>query len=287
VAVGSLGRGEVTSGSDVDFLLVATDSEPDIDRQDKRAALIDSVASQVTGLGLLLPNKEGPLADVAFVPQLCSNISKDPDSNQVLTRRMLLVLESAPFMNPDVADRALQAIRETYLSLGLKDNRPPRFFLNDVIRYWRTLCVDYEGKMRDRGMKGWALRNAKLRTVRKMLFASGMLPLLECHEMVASAMPDFLKERLGLSPAERVAASFITYESERHGADALQAYSTFLARLDDAEWRDELSALSEDDRASSAAWAEAKELGRGFEAGLMHLLFESRLAPVARTYLVF
>ena len=44
--------------------------------------------------------------------------------------------------------------------------QPPRFLLNDVVRYWRTICVDFEGKdARAGGDRKWALRNAKLRTV--------------------------------------------------------------------------------------------------------------------------
>ena len=45
----------------------------------------------------------------------------------------------------------------------VKAYRPPRFLLNDVIRYWRTICVDYVGKERGGAGEKWALRNLKLR----------------------------------------------------------------------------------------------------------------------------
>lgn len=69
---------------------------------------------------------------------------------------------------------------DRYLDQSVKPQRPPRFLLNDVIRYWRTMCVDFAGKERE-GPEKWGLRNAKLRTARKILFAGGLLPVLECE----------------------------------------------------------------------------------------------------------
>jgi hypothetical protein len=55
-------------------------------------------------------------------------------------------------------------VLDRYLNDAVKDYRPPRFLLNDLVRYWRTIGVAFEGKHRDtRGNDPkWVTRNAKL-----------------------------------------------------------------------------------------------------------------------------
>ena len=36
---------------------------------------------------------------------------------------------------------------EEYLEDAFRDYRPPRFFLNDITRYWRTLGVDFAAEV--------------------------------------------------------------------------------------------------------------------------------------------
>src|SRR5205085_11382481 len=104
------------------------------------------------------------------VEQLCRFGLAD-DDNANTTRRLLVLLESAPLLGARAHERALRTIVRAYLDGERRDRRPPRFLLNDVIRYWRTIAVDFEGKLRTGGEHKWALRHAKLRTSRTLLFA--------------------------------------------------------------------------------------------------------------------
>ena len=72
-------------------------------------------------------------------------IGLDADTNTNFTRRMLLLLESRELHGR----RAALGDRADPRPLPYESHtrrRPPRFLLNDVVRYWRTICVDFEGK---------------------------------------------------------------------------------------------------------------------------------------------
>jgi hypothetical protein len=284
VVEGSLGRMEMTSGSDVDFSLLALDDSA----ADACDSLRSDLAETVAGLGLRMPSAAGHFGAVVALSTLETKIGGDPDTNLIVTHRMLLLLESAPVAGVTVWETGVRRLLDVYLrKTTLKDRRPPRFLLNDLIRYWRTMCVDYEGKLRQSAGQKWAIRNAKLRTVRKMLFASGLFPLLECSEKSADEIHDFLAARLRLPPMDRIAAAALQHDGIEAGTTVLSTYSHFLERLDDPSWRSRLEALPVQERAVSTELREVKEMGSKLQRGLTRLLFETDLGPVARDYLVF
>ncbi|HZE05478.1 MAG TPA: hypothetical protein VE127_09655, partial [Solirubrobacteraceae bacterium] len=154
-----------------------------------------------------------------------------------LTRRLLLLLESVAVLNEPVHRNCRQRVLAGYLDESVKDYRPPRFLLNDLIRYWRTICVDFVGKERRGTGEKWALRNLKLGLSRKALFASGLLPILSCHRFAAADIGTFLEEAFEAPSIDRIATSFLEFGVLDAGVRAVDAYDAFIGLLNDGNAR--------------------------------------------------
>lgn len=288
VLMGSWGRHELTRGSDDDYVVLVRGFAPPGGwgaEHDTAARIAERFARDPGGFSA--PGRQGVFAEVVYSADLM-RVGLDDDTNTNLTRRMLLVLESVAACHPDVLDGVRLDVIQDYVSDALRDGRPPRFLLNDLVRYWRTIGVDFVAKDRDRRGAGWGLRNAKLRSSRKLLFASGLLPVLRCHELRAEAIAPFLAAQFAMPPTDRVADAFLRCEAAAEGAAALAAYDAVLALLDDDEARAELRTI--DSRAAADAsprWREVAELGATIERSLLALLFETELGPVTQRYAVF
>jgi hypothetical protein len=280
VLMGSWGRREITSASDDDFMLLF-EGKP----RDGARPTIQEVAS---ALGGRPPGPEEIFGSHVLLDDLRAKIGRDEDTNANLTRRMLLMLESVAICGERVHADARRALIAGYLDANVKDYRPPRFLLNDVIRYRRTIAVDFESKMRARKGEGWGLRNAKLRLSRKALFAGGLLPVLDCYRRPVSDMLGYLDQRMSVPPLDRLADAFVDRGALDAGVRALNAYDEFLAILDDGEKRRELRDLGVEGAAESMLFRRIAELGKEFEAGLLALLFDDpQLHRWVREYLVF
>lgn len=302
VLLGSWGRAEVTGVSDLDWLLVDASAEraPVPDGQPVPRAQL-ALAPDLAGAPLAAnlddldaimrrhgaePGSQGTFGTAVHVEDLAGRIGLEEDSNQNLTRRMLLVLESVAATGAEHHQQALERVITTYVEGRTRDHRPPRFLLNDLIRYWRTIAVDFEGKRREQDDAKWALRNVKLRTARKVLFVGGLLPVLACRNLPADEMSQYLLEQFRAPATDRIAHAFITWESIDEGARALRAYDAVLEKLADADIRAHLDTLSYDDAREDPLFLELRRRGHELEAGLLALLFETPLRDVVRRYAV-
>ncbi len=279
--MGSWGRAELTSGSDHDYMvLVNGPRRPD----HEVAPSIEQVAKVLD----VEPGREGLFGEVVFCDHLEKRIGLQEDDNNNLSRRMLLLLESQPVLGEDVHRDAWRKVLDGYLDDAHKDHNPPRLLLNDTVRYWRTICVDFAGKQRQRHGEGWGIRNAKLRTSRKMLFAGGLLPVLECGTLTREQMAPFLDSRLRLPPTDRVAQAFLDAGAYDAGGRSLGAYDEFIGLLDGQQFRDTLETLTRESADESEEFAKVRRLGTELERGLLALLFETDvLSRLVREYAIF
>ncbi len=239
-------------------------------------------------------------------------IGGEDDLNSNTTRRVLLLLESLPLGDREAYDRVRKQILRRYIEddRGLThasgNVRLPRFLLNDLTRYWRTVTVDFVYKQVADSDEKWALRNAKLRMSRKLVFAAGLLRCFFCdlddsaadarkalqaptHEV--SLLLRYLEDQLALSPLDTVAKACLDLKIRKETAlNIFDAYEKFLAILDDEEKRGELTrAQSHEDLRTSKAWEEVRQVTKPFHRGLVDLFLndDSQLKELTMDYGVF
>jgi hypothetical protein len=278
VLFGSWGREELTEQSDDDWAVLGHAPPQVLER-----------VQAVLGGAAREPGQQDLFGLAFSCEDLVRNIGLDADTNTNLTRRMLLLLESRAVAGHDEYARCFGTVLDAYLGHGVRDYRPPRFLLNDLIRYWRTICVDFEGKRRGAGGDDpkYASRNAKLRTSRKVLFAGGLLPVLLSHTKTAAEMPAFLARWFAAPPTDRLAAAFLGEDATAEGVRALGAYDRWIGLLSQAGVRAELAELRESTREASPLFGQVREIGDELQRGLLALLYETRLSPLTRWYGLF
>ena len=136
------------------------------------------------------------------------------------------------------------------------------FLLNDVIRYWRTICIDLEHKVRAHN-KARDIRLIKLRFSRMLLYASGVLAIGEGYGQSSEDKLESLHTLLGKHPIDRIRSV---------GGDkaepVLDLYARFLKALDGPTVRQAL-----EERQGSQDFRDLSDKARLFRDSL-HCLFE-------------
>ncbi len=288
VVFGSLARKEWTSKSDVDWtLLIDGQADPE------HLKVAQEVAERLTEKKFQAPGATGIFGNMTFSHDLIQKIGGREDTNDNTTRRVLLLQESVAFGKSEARERVLRLILSRYLKddrglrFGSLRYKVPRFLLNDIVRYWRTVTVDFVEKQRGQGGHGWGLRNAKLRMSRKLIFATGMLSCFSCELLCSArarrdlvehhstvAMEEHLRNFTKKTPLEILATFLLELNIKRSTARKLfSAYNAFLAVLDDRKKRDHLKNLRPDDIPGDVVFSEVREYGHEFQEGLTALFF--------------
>jgi hypothetical protein len=295
VAFGSLARQEWTSGSDLDWTLLI-DGCADVEHA--RAATL--LRNELQAAQLKQPGPSGIFGNMTFSHDLIHLIGGEDDTNRNTTRRMLLLLESRPINAAGAYNRVIQAILNRYLQNDFREFRPavPRFLLNDLQRFWRTMCVDYANKYRDRAGKGWATRIIKLRMSRKLIFAAGLLICFECdpklnasrnNQPSQEAQVDFLAQSFRRPPLDTMSEALLKYGQPETVGLILDSYDLFLSAMDDQAWREHLDQLPVGHHPSDTRLRDLMQWSREFEQGLLRLFFDDhpRLGELTRQNGVF
>ncbi|MAX38821.1 MULTISPECIES: nucleotidyltransferase domain-containing protein [Gimesia] len=298
VVFGSLARREWTSGSDVDWTMLVDGQADTQHRVAAREIEMTLAEMNYKDVSLKGPGAEGIFGNMAFSHEIVHHIGGQADTNRNTTQRVLLLLEATSLRDSDDElggsyARIVRQILNRYLmsdsnfhSQPDDESRIPRFLMNDVVRYWRTMCVDFAYKDWDQGGKKWAIRNIKLRTSRKLLFVAGLLMVFSCYKNESllsdgANSGDYqmkLQKHL-LNFVHSTPLNILVWTLRELGLDEpcrafLCIYEEFLGQINDKTVRDHLGILSEEDVYTDAIFLKCREISHRLQATLRSMCFE-------------
>jgi len=215
-ATGSFGRGEAGEHSDLDIFIVGGSSK-EKDGSEKRhlnrldeicikANLIETCRQmefpEFTGGGQYLVHYS--------IRDLAGTLGKpEDDSTNTFTARLLLLLESQCLIGDVVYAQAISDVVAAYWREyeDHSENFTPAFVCNDILRLWRTFCVNYEARTErepeEKKAKG-KIKNYKLKHSRLLTCYSGILYLLVVHELAGTVRPQDAIAMTRLTPTGRL-----------------------------------------------------------------------------------
>ncbi|HAS6777594.1 nucleotidyltransferase domain-containing protein [Vibrio parahaemolyticus] len=255
VVTGSFGRNEASKESDMDWFVVV--NEP-LDESET-----ENVEKVVTRIVNKYVEKNvgdtGTFGGVVTKNELLVNFGGDEDTNQKFTRRMLYLLESKWLFNESLYKDIKHEILSRYIKAGVPDSGLNRFILNDVIRYYRTICTDYEFKVYENDKK-WGVRKIKLRFSRKLLYFSGLITVASTGSMSRDLKLEKTEELLSLSPIERIQKIF----GKEQTSMMMNYYSEFLTQISKEDVRRSLDEVERENRNQNENYRYLKNLSEHF-----------------------
>lgn len=147
-ATGSLARLEANPASDLDafFLLSGTAKQEPLGRiRDVKILNAVILASEENSFPDF--SNDGEYLNFLHVEEMLDKIgSREEDYRNMFTARMLLILESKYIFNEVMYEAIIEKVVSRYFTDFHKHSESfrPLFLLNDILRFWRTLCLNYE-----------------------------------------------------------------------------------------------------------------------------------------------
>ncbi len=192
------------------------------------------------------------------------------DSNIKITRRMLLILESKALYNNDLYNEVIKMLLNTYIKPNIADNQIARFLLNDIIRYYRTITIDFEYKTAE-AKKSWGLRNIKLTYSRKLIYFAGILMVAQTFDKSREEKIKNFHQLINKTPLQRIDEII----SDNCKEDIYSLYNKFLITISDKEQRDDLNKILTINDKKSDLFNELKKESKEFSTLLIRAINET------------
>lgn len=204
---GSLGRGDIGNKPDLDLFILSNNRECK-ERRLYSLRLIAEIIDVNKKLGFPEFSNDGQYLKVYSFPDMLDALGSPKDDNENLfTVRMLLLLESRPIFNEELYNSHVEnTLGHYFRDMRGRASFKPLFLLNDLLRFWRTLCLNYE-LIRDDTDRPWRKKNINLKFSRMLTIFGTVLPII----VEPATNQRCVYKLMTLSPMERLA----------HGLDML------------------------------------------------------------------
>lgn len=262
VTVGSVGRKEASGWSDLDYFVVCNSKKEIVDAEKDVPKIEDAIYKIVYKEHA----QDGAFGKVSCIEDMISNIGGQDDLNSKITLRILYLLEGDWLFDENRFHQYRDLILAKYIQETISEHQFCRFLLNDLIRYYRTICVDFEHKTIEKG-KSWGDRNIKLVFSRKLLYFSGILVTAETWQQTYKVKRQIARELLSLNPIDRL--------QRICGAKSnpvVEMYESYLERMADPEIRKLIDAATIVKATQSEQFRRLKNDGHHFSLMLGKLL---------------
>jgi predicted nucleotidyltransferase len=244
-ATGSFGRGEASKYSDLDLFIVgrADKNRRELSNLEEIRIKADLIEATQT-LGIPEFSGDGEYLIHYTKQELVETLGKPhDDASNTFTARLLLLLESKSLLEEKVYREAISDVIAAYWRdyADHKSEFIPAFLANDILRLWRTFCVNYEARTFTEPAEKRArrkLKNYKLKHSRLLTCYSALLYLLATYTTGKTVDPEDAVHMTALSPTGRlewlltqshIAAAYQTVRQ------LLEHYERFLAATDYSE----------------------------------------------------
>lgn len=208
---GSFGRLEAGPHSDLDLFIVsnsgyAHSSELTLSNLDATLVKADLIrAVQRTNLKKF----DGDGKYVVHHPSsaLIGNLGgAEDDVSNTFTSRLLLLLEGRPLVGQVAFDAVVDSIIESYWRdfPGHETTFAPAFMTNDILRLWRTFCVNYEARTVTADKLKRRVKNYKLKFSRLLTCYSALLSILHCYNSTGKVTQNDMRDISKLTPLGRI-----------------------------------------------------------------------------------
>ncbi len=242
-ATGSYGRCEASCYSDLDLFIVAKNKSGGPNEIVSQLNRLDEICIKADLIKMSkrfkLPafSKEGHYLVHYTANDFTKSLGKpEDDFTNTFTARLLLLLESCALIGEPIYQEITGDVITAYWREYEQhsQNFKPVFLANDILRLWRTFCVNYEAftdtsPSEERAKR--KLQNYKLKHSRLMTCYSAILYLLFIYRKNETVTPRDAKKMFATSPTHRIEEmANDAYLADASGKlrELLDQYETFL-----------------------------------------------------------